>query len=140
MNSASRTASVAQLVEQCHLIAVHFSRKKADFRFVICVVLYCAQSIPPPHPPPHIFESLSMSGHHTLSALSNVQQRRLRLSPEQATDFYSEHYGKMFFPSLIAFMHRYVYCIYNVMYIAAACIIYASLYSLYMYIYTCTCT
>ncbi|CAI8050063.1 Nucleoside diphosphate kinase homolog 5 [Geodia barretti] len=34
-----------------------------------------------------------------------TQKRRLRLSPEQATDFYAEHYGKMFFPSLIAFMH-----------------------------------
>lgn len=34
------------------------------------------------------------------------QQRRLRLTPEQAADFYAEHYGKMFFPSLIAFMHR----------------------------------
>ncbi len=35
---------------------------------------------------------------------SHSQQRRLRLSPEQAADFYTEHYGKMFFPSLIAFM------------------------------------
>ncbi|KAL5468903.1 hypothetical protein EMCRGX_G030053 [Ephydatia muelleri] len=34
-----------------------------------------------------------------------LQQRRLRLTPEQAADFYAEHYGKMFFPSLIAFMH-----------------------------------
>ena len=32
------------------------------------------------------------------------QKRRLKLSPEQAADFYAEHYGKMFFPSLIAFM------------------------------------
>lgn len=43
---------------------------------------------------------------HSLIVLTILQQRRLRLSPEQATDFYSEHYGKMFFPSLIAFMHR----------------------------------
>ena len=28
----------------------------------------------------------------------------MKLSPEQAADFYAEHYGKMFFPSLIAFM------------------------------------
>jgi len=34
-----------------------------------------------------------------------LQQRRLRLTPEQASDFYAEHYGKMFFPSLIAYMH-----------------------------------
>lgn len=34
-----------------------------------------------------------------------LQQRRMRLSPESAADFYAEHYGKMFFPSLIAFMH-----------------------------------
>lgn len=33
-----------------------------------------------------------------------MKQRRLRLSPEKAADFYAEHYGKMFFPSLIAFM------------------------------------
>ena len=33
-----------------------------------------------------------------------MQQRRVRLSPEKAADFYAEHYGKMFFPSLIAFM------------------------------------
>lgn len=36
-----------------------------------------------------------------------LQQRRLRLSPEQATDFYAEHYGKMFFPSLIKYIHRW---------------------------------
>ena len=39
--------------------------------------------------------------------LSHSQQRRLRLTPEQASDFYAEHYGKMFFPSLIAYMQRY---------------------------------
>ncbi|KAI6652858.1 Nucleoside diphosphate kinase-like protein 5-like [Oopsacas minuta] len=33
-----------------------------------------------------------------------LQQRRVRFTPEQASDFYAEHYGKMFFPSLIAFM------------------------------------
>ena len=38
--------------------------------------------------------------------LLHTQQRRLRLTPEQASDFYAEHYGKMFFPSLIAFMQR----------------------------------
>ncbi|XP_064387905.1 nucleoside diphosphate kinase homolog 5-like [Halichondria panicea] len=35
---------------------------------------------------------------------SILNQRRLRLTPEQASDFYAEHYGKMFFPSLIAYM------------------------------------
>lgn len=29
------------------------------------------------------------------------------MTPEQASDFYAEHYGKMFFPSLIAYMSRY---------------------------------
>ena len=33
-----------------------------------------------------------------------LQKRRVRFTPEQASDFYAEHYGKMFFPSLIAFM------------------------------------
>ncbi|XP_039259811.1 nucleoside diphosphate kinase homolog 5-like [Styela clava] len=31
-----------------------------------------------------------------------LQKRKIHLTPEQASDFYSEHYGKMFFPSLIA--------------------------------------
>lgn len=31
------------------------------------------------------------------------------MTPEQASDFYAEHYGKMFFPSLIAYMSRYWY-------------------------------
>ena len=29
----------------------------------------------------------------------------MRLSPESAADFYADHYGKVFFPSLIAYMH-----------------------------------
>lgn len=33
-----------------------------------------------------------------------LQQRRVKFTPEQASDLYAEHYGKMFFPSLIAFM------------------------------------
>ncbi|XP_065886118.1 nucleoside diphosphate kinase homolog 5-like [Dysidea avara] len=33
-----------------------------------------------------------------------VQSRRFHMTPEQASDFYAEHYGKMFFPSLIAYM------------------------------------
>ena len=33
-----------------------------------------------------------------------LQKRRVHLTPEQASDFYAEHYGKMFFPSLVAFM------------------------------------
>ena len=32
------------------------------------------------------------------------QQRRVHLTPEQASDFYAEHYGKLFFPSLVAYM------------------------------------
>ena len=33
-----------------------------------------------------------------------LQKRRVRLSPEEASDLYAEHYGKLFFPSLIAYM------------------------------------
>ncbi len=33
-----------------------------------------------------------------------LQKRRVHLTPEQASEFYAEHYGKMFFPSLVAFM------------------------------------
>nr|CAB3264378.1 NDK/DPY26 [Phallusia mammillata] len=33
-----------------------------------------------------------------------LQKRKVHLSPEQASDFYVEHYGKMFFPSLVAYM------------------------------------
>nr|XP_046261861.1 nucleoside diphosphate kinase homolog 5 [Scatophagus argus] len=33
-----------------------------------------------------------------------LQKRRLQLSPEQCCDFYADQYGKIFFPSLIAFM------------------------------------
>lgn len=45
---------------------------------------------------------------HNYVHAPTMQKRRLRLTPEQASDFYAEHYGKMFFPSLIAYMHRYV--------------------------------
>lgn len=37
-----------------------------------------------------------------------MQKRRVKLSPEEASDLYAEHYGKLFFPSLIAYMSRYV--------------------------------
>lgn len=30
--------------------------------------------------------------------------RRVQLTPEQASDFYVEHYGKLFFPSLVAYI------------------------------------
>jgi len=33
-----------------------------------------------------------------------LQKRQIHLSPEQASEFYIEHYGKMFFPSLVAYM------------------------------------
>ena|SRR6218665_1080778 len=32
------------------------------------------------------------------------QRRRVQLTPEQASDFYAEHFGKLFFPSLVAYM------------------------------------
>ncbi|XP_065051511.1 nucleoside diphosphate kinase homolog 5-like [Rhopilema esculentum] len=35
---------------------------------------------------------------------SILRKRRMHLTPEQTSEFYAEHYGKMFFPSLIAFM------------------------------------
>uniref|UniRef100_A0A3Q2QND1 Nucleoside diphosphate kinase B n=1 Tax=Fundulus heteroclitus TaxID=8078 RepID=A0A3Q2QND1_FUNHE len=33
-----------------------------------------------------------------------LQKRRLQLSPEQCSEFYAHQYGKLFFPSLTAFM------------------------------------
>ncbi|XP_063046458.1 nucleoside diphosphate kinase homolog 5-like [Engraulis encrasicolus] len=38
------------------------------------------------------------------AGLCILQKRQLQLSPEQCSDFYAEKYGKMFFPSLTAFM------------------------------------
>lgn len=38
------------------------------------------------------------------SGFTILQKRRLQLSPEQCSDFYTEHYGKLHFPHLTAFM------------------------------------
>ncbi|KAL0974007.1 hypothetical protein UPYG_G00214190 [Umbra pygmaea] len=38
------------------------------------------------------------------SGFTVLQKRMLHLSPEQCSDFYAEHYGKIYFPSLTAFM------------------------------------
>ncbi|XP_053179784.1 nucleoside diphosphate kinase homolog 5 [Scomber japonicus] len=38
------------------------------------------------------------------SGFTIIQKRKLQLSPEQCSDFYSDQYGKLFFPSLTAFM------------------------------------
>lgn len=38
------------------------------------------------------------------SGFAVLQKRRVHLTPEQASDFYAEHYGKLFFPSLVAYM------------------------------------
>ncbi|KAM4622035.1 nucleoside diphosphate kinase homolog 5 [Polymixia lowei] len=38
------------------------------------------------------------------SGFTVLQKRKLQLSPEQCSDFYAEQYGKLFFPSLTAFM------------------------------------
>lgn len=38
------------------------------------------------------------------SGYTILQKRRVHLTPEQASDFYAEHYGKLFFPSLVAYM------------------------------------
>ncbi|XP_078506809.1 nucleoside diphosphate kinase homolog 5 [Lissotriton helveticus] len=38
------------------------------------------------------------------SGFTIVQKRTLHLSPEQCSDFYADQFGKMFFPSLTAFM------------------------------------
>ena len=38
------------------------------------------------------------------SGFTLLQKRRVHLTPEQASDFYAEHYGKLFFPSLVAYM------------------------------------
>ena len=39
-----------------------------------------------------------------LFTFNYVQKRRIHLTPEQASDFCAEHYGKLFFPSLVAYM------------------------------------
>ncbi|TGZ68905.1 hypothetical protein CRM22_004016 [Opisthorchis felineus] len=33
-----------------------------------------------------------------------IQKRRVQLTPEQASELYAEHYGKMFFSSLVSYM------------------------------------
>ncbi|XP_065119929.2 nucleoside diphosphate kinase homolog 5 [Paramisgurnus dabryanus] len=38
------------------------------------------------------------------SGFTILQKRKLQLSPEQCSDFYAEHYGKLCFPHLTAFM------------------------------------
>lgn len=38
------------------------------------------------------------------SGFAILQKRRVHLTPEQASDFYAEHYGKLFFASLVAYM------------------------------------
>lgn len=38
------------------------------------------------------------------SGFTILQRRKLQLTPEQCSDFYAEQYGKLFFPSLTAFM------------------------------------
>ncbi|CAM4616945.1 unnamed protein product [Leuciscus chuanchicus] len=38
------------------------------------------------------------------SGFTILQKRRVQLSPEQCSDFYAEHYGKLYFPHLTAFM------------------------------------
>ncbi|CAD5120997.1 DgyrCDS9541 [Dimorphilus gyrociliatus] len=38
------------------------------------------------------------------SGFTILQRRKVHLTPEQASEFYAEHYGKLFFPSLIAYM------------------------------------
>merc|ERR1712147_139423 len=38
------------------------------------------------------------------SGFAILAQRRVKLSPEQVSDFYAEHYGKMFFTNLVSFM------------------------------------
>ncbi|CAL8263882.1 unnamed protein product [Lota lota] len=38
------------------------------------------------------------------SGFTILQRRKLQLSPEQCSEFYAEHYGKLSFPSLTVFM------------------------------------
>ena len=42
--------------------------------------------------------------HTRLNSFGTEQKRRVHMTPEQTSDFYAEHYGKMFFPSLVAYM------------------------------------
>ncbi|XP_077319173.1 nucleoside diphosphate kinase homolog 5 [Lithobates pipiens] len=50
------------------------------------------------HKAEEIEDIICRSGFHI------VRKRKVHLSPEQCSDFYSEQYGKMFFPSLTAYM------------------------------------
>eukprot|EP00794_Sanderia_malayensis_P012866 gene12866-14191_t len=45
-----------------------------------------------------------MSLLHCLLIIGPCERRRMQMTPEQTSEFYAEHYGKMFFPSLVAFM------------------------------------
>jgi nucleoside-diphosphate kinase len=38
------------------------------------------------------------------SGFTVLNKRRVQLTPEQASEFYAEHFGKLFFPSLVAYM------------------------------------
>ena len=48
-----------------------------------------------------------------LKRMPYLQKRRVQLKPEQASEFYAEHFGKMFFPSLINYICRLDQEIYN---------------------------
>lgn len=38
------------------------------------------------------------------SGFTILQKRRVHMTPEQVSDFYAEHFGKLFFPNLVAYM------------------------------------
>ncbi|XP_025114690.1 nucleoside diphosphate kinase homolog 5-like [Pomacea canaliculata] len=74
--------------------------------------------IPDSMPPPHIYVERTLAiikpdAVHKAEEIEDIilrsgfailQRRRVHLTPEQASDFYAEHYGKLFFPSLVAYM------------------------------------
>ncbi|PAA87565.1 hypothetical protein BOX15_Mlig026811g3 [Macrostomum lignano] len=69
-------------------------------------------------PKPHIYVERTLAVikpdavHHadeiediiTQNGFSVLHKRKVQLTPEQASELYSEHFGKMFFPSLITYM------------------------------------
>jgi nucleoside diphosphate kinase len=68
--------------------------------------------------PPHIFVERTLAmikpdAVHKSSEIEDIIQRagftilnkrRIHLTPEQASEFYAEHFGKLFFPSLVGYM------------------------------------
>ncbi|OAF68187.1 hypothetical protein A3Q56_04059 [Intoshia linei] len=47
------------------------------------------------------------------SGFTILQKKCVKLPPEQVSDFYKEHYGRMFFPALVAYMCKGLIVVYD---------------------------